>query len=376
MDDLTRCFLTWRVIRAGNREVLEGLVAPAHRGPSADLQAALRRWPHAAYFTRQDRSELVLVRPVGLPRRERWLLHLGLLVVTAACALGAGATLAGTYHPPYGSGFFGILRAAAGFLPDFLRQPPEVLLSGWPFAASLLGILVVHELGHYVRAARYSIDVSPPFLLPIPPTLSPIGSLGAFLKLRSPVVDRLQLLDVGAGGPLAGFVVTLGVLYWGYASSTPFGEGLGYGRTFIELAGSPLALGDSYLTSLFREHFFPGVASLRLSLPAFAGWAGALITGLNLLPLSQLDGGHVAFSLLGRKQAPLGLVALLGLLYLSQYWVAWLVWVVLTLVVGGWRWTHPSVLHPERPVPWPRQLVGWLCVAVFILTFVPVPFQQ
>jgi hypothetical protein len=377
VEDLTRCFLAWRVIRAGNREVVEGLVAPEHRGPSAELRQALRAWRHTAYFARGDRSELVLVRPLGVHRPERWFLHLALLLVTVVCALGAGAALAEQYRPPTGNGVMGLVRAGLAFIPDFLQQPPPVILSGWTFAASLLGILLIHELGHYSRAARYGIDVSPPYLLPIPPSLSPIGSLGAFLRLRSPVVDRLQLLDVGAAGPLAGFVVTLGVLAWGYAISTPFEPGFGYGRSFIEIAGiGPVALGDSLLTRAFREYFHAGVASVKLSLPAFAGWAGALITGLNLLPLSQLDGGHVAYSLLGRRQAPLGLVALLGLLYLSQYWAAWLVWVALTLIVGGWRWTHPSVLCPERPVPARRQLSGWLCVLVFAATFVPVPFLR
>lgn len=375
MDALTRCFSAWRVIRAGDREVVEGLVAPGHRGPSPDLTQALAAWPHTAYWARPDRSEIVLIRRLGVARRERWLLHAALLLTTVICALGAGATLAGAFSAPDGSGVIGTLLAGAKFFPAFLTQPGEVLLSGWTFAAALLGILLIHELGHYIAAARYTIDVSPPFLLPIPPTVSPLGSLGAFLRLRSPVVDRRQLLDVGAAGPLAGFAVTLAVLAWGYATSVPAPPGFGYSHTFIEIAHAPIGLGDSILTRAFRDYFFPGAGSVHLSLPAFAGWAGSLITGLNLLPLSQLDGGHISYSLLGRRQAPLGLAALLGLLYLSQYWTAWLVWVLLTLLVGGWRWTHPSVLCPERPVSWGRRLVGLFCVVVFVVTFVPVPFE-
>lgn len=374
MEALTQCFTAWRVIRAGDREVVEGLVAPEHRAPSPGLTKALAAWPHTAYWARPDRSEIILVRPLGVRRRERWLLHICLLLITIVCALGAGATLAGSFSHPSGTGLIGMLRAGAEFFPAFLTQPVEVLFGGWTFAAALLGILIIHELGHYIAASRYAIDVSPPFLLPIPPTVSPLGSLGAFLRLRSPVVDRRQLLDVGASGPLAGFVVTLGVLIWGYATSVAAPPGFGYSRTFIEIAHAPIGLGDSILTRAFREYFFPGAGSVHLSLPAFAGWAGALITGLNLLPLSQLDGGHISYSLLGRRQAPLGLIALLGLIYLSQYWTAWLIWVLLTLVVGGWRWSHPSVLCPERPVSWQRWLVGLLCVAVFVVTFVPVPF--
>jgi len=375
MDALTRCFSAWRVIRAGDREVVEGLVAPEHRAPSPDLVRALAAWPHTAYWGRPDRSEIVLVRPLGAVRRERWALHLFLFLTTVICALGAGASLAGTFTAPADrTGFLGAVLAGVEFFPQFLSGPGHILLSGWSFAVALLGILVVHELGHYVAAARYGIDVSPPFLLPIPPTISPLGSLGAFLRLRSPVVDRRQLLDVGAAGPLAGFVVTLGVLAWGYAVSEPSPAGFGYSRSFIEIGHAPIALGDSLLTGMFRDYFFPDAGALHLSLPAFAGWAGSLITGLNLLPLSQLDGGHISYSLLARRQAPLGLAALLGLLYLSQYWAAWLIWVALALLVGGWRWTHPSVLCPERPVSWGRRLVGVLCVAVFVITFVPVPF--
>ncbi len=372
MEALTPHFSAWRIIRAGEREVVEALIPPEHRAPSPSLAAALAAWPHVHYWGRSDHSELVLVRPTAPPRRERWLLHLALLLVTILSALGAGAVLSGRYPSVRVYHYTDLLLPSLRFFPDFLRSSAGEILSGWDFAIPLLGILLIHELGHYVAARRYAIDASLPYFLPVPPTLSPIGSLGAFLKLRSPVVDRRQLLDVGAAGPLAGFVVVLGVLAWGYATSTSAASI--NPATFVPWGNGQLALGDSILTHAFREWFLPGVTSVRLSLPAFAGWAGALITGLNLLPLSQLDGGHVAYGLLGRRQTQLGLLTLLALLWLAQAWTAWLIWVVLTLVVGGGRWTHPSVLCPERPVPPGRRVIGWLCVLVFILTFVPVPF--
>lgn len=374
MDALTHCFAAWRVIRAGNREVVEGLVSPEHQGPSAQLAAALADWPHAYYWAGTPGRELVLIRPVGEARSEAWLVHLGLFGITIICALGAGAALASEYSPVTAPGFTGALSAGLRFFGDFLRQPLPTILSGWPFAVPLLAILLIHELGHYFAAHRYAIDASPPYFLPIPPTLSPIGSLGAFLRLRSPVVDRRQLLDVGAAGPLAGFVVVLIVLAWGYATSDSMPVGPNLPATFIEFDHLRFGLGDSLLTRACRELFLPGAESVHLSLTAFAGWAGALITGLNLLPLSQLDGGHVAYGLLGKWQKPLGLVALLGLVWLAQYWIAWLFWVVITLMLGGWRWTHPSVTIPEREVPAGRRIVGWLCVLVFVVTFVPVPF--
>lgn len=373
MDEITQCFDAWRVIRAGEREFVEGLVAPGHRGPSPALAAALAAWPHVHYWAAPDHAELILVRPLGARRRERWALHLLLFAVTVICALGAGAALKG-YPPPEGTGLVGLFRAGALFFWHFPQLPEATILSGWSFAVPLLAILLIHELGHYFAARRYAIDASPPFFLPIPPTVSPIGSLGAFLRLRSPVVDRRQLLDVGAAGPLAGFAVVLLVLVWGYATSTSVPPVFAPPGTFIEFAGGQYVLGDSLLTRAFRDYFLPGAVSVHLSAPAFAGWAGALITGLNLLPLSQLDGGHVAYGLLGRRQTPLGLAVLVGLLYLAQYWTAWLIWVVLTLLLGGFRWTHPSVMCPERHVPPSRRVLGWVCALVFVLTFMPVPF--
>jgi len=375
VDQITPCFSTWRITRTGSREIIEGVVRPAHRGPSPELARHLATWPHASYWVGPDRAELVLVRPTQPHPREPWLLLGALLAVTVVCTLGAGATLAGTYLAPVRIGLPGMVFGGLAFFPDFLTGPLELMASGWTFAVPLLGILLVHELGHYVVARQYGIDASPPFFLPIPPTLSPLGSLGAFLKLRSPVVDRRQLLDVGAAGPLAGFVVALGVLAWGYSTSTALPGWFGFHGTYVEVGGTIYGLGDSILTQAFREWFHPADHAIRLSLPAFAGWAGALITGLNLLPLSQLDGGHIAFGLAGRRQRVIAILTVVALFYLSSLWSAWLVWIGLTFLVGGGRWSHPSVVYPERAVPRSRRLIGILSAVVLVLTFVPVPFR-
>ena len=375
MDQITACFSTWRVIRTGTREIVEGIVRPAHRGPSAELARHLAAWPHAHYWAGPDQTELVLVRPTGPHSPEPWPLLGALFALTVVCTLGAGATLAGAYLAPLRGGALGMVSGGIAFLPDFLSGPVDLIVSGWTFAVPLLGILLVHELGHYVAARRYGIDASPPFFLPIPPNLSPIGSLGAFLKLRSPVVDRRQLLDVGAAGPLAGFVVVLGMLAWGYSTSTVLPEWFGFRGTYVEVGGISFGLGDSILTRAFRDWFHPDARAIRLSLPAFAGWAGALITGLNLLPLSQLDGGHIAYGLAGRRQGFLAIMTVLILVYLARLWPPWLVWVGLTLLVGGGRWSHPSVVCPERVVPPSRRLIGLLSALVLALTFVPVPFR-
>jgi membrane-associated protease RseP (regulator of RpoE activity) len=369
LDELTARFDIWRVVRLGGREFTDAVVAPPHRGPSKSLAQALATWPGSWYWSDRARGHLVLVRPLAPARRERWWVHALLFALTVLCALGAGLALIGEPLPTIGP-----LGGALGVVESLRDGGWRTLAAGWTFALPLLAILLVHELGHYVAAHRYAIDASPPYFLPVPPAFSPIGSLGAFLRLRSPVLDRRQLLDVGAAGPLAGFAVTLLVLAWGYWGSERMEPGLAPVRTFIMLAGEPVALGDSLLTLVFREAFHPESASLQLSLPAFAGWVGAFVTGLNLLPLSQLDGGHVIYALFGRRQATAGLVTLIVLLVLAQYSWNWYVWVAFALLVGGGGWTHPPVIDPTRQVERSRRGVGWLAIAVFVLTFVPIPF--
>jgi Peptidase family M50 len=391
VNQLTPTFSAWRVVQAGTREVIDAIVAPEHRGPSPQLAEALRQWKGAHYWPSRDHGHLILIRDTSVKsRRERWLLHLVLASVTVLCTLGAGAMLAGAWVPPdspslYGASqnllgrivfeMAGMIQAGGQFFLSMSHGDWRDVLAGWSFAVPLLGILLIHELGHYFAARRYAIDTSPPYFLPIPPTISPIGSLGAFIRLRSPVLDRRQLLDVGAAGPLAGFIVAVGVLVWGYLTSEQVPFGLDTSTTYVLYAGRTIGLGDSLLTQAFRDLFFPGAEAVHLSLPAFAGWVGMFITGLNLLPLSQLDGGHILYGLLGRRQAFMGLITLAALVILAQYHWTWYVWVVLALLVGGGRVSHPSVMAPSRPVPRSRHLVAWLCIVIFALTFVPVPFQ-
>jgi membrane-associated protease RseP (regulator of RpoE activity) len=227
--------------------------------------------------------------------------HGALLALTVLCTLGAGAVLQSRWVPTVHPGFWGAVRSVVEFAEFALQGGWRTLLPGWEFAAPLLSILLVHELGHYWTARRYAIDVSPPYFLPVPPNLSPIGGLGAYIRLRSPIYDRRQLLDVGAAGPLAGFVVAIGVLIWGYQLSHRMEIPLAGSASIVLFAGKPAFLGDSFLTHQLgvapAGHW--GSAPLAAGL---CGWVGLFITGLNLLPLSQLDGGHVLYGLVGRRQ--------------------------------------------------------------------------
>lgn len=366
----------WRTIGLGNREFIDALVVESHRGPSAQLRAALTAWPGAHYWIGRGGKRLVLVRPIAPDPTPRWWLHLALFALTILCALGAGAALAGAWYPWSGPGLAGALDGAGQFLVGMFEGDWRYVVAGWSFAVPLLGILFVHEMGHYLAARRYAIQVTPPFFLPMPPNLSPIGSLGAYISLRSAVLDRRQLLDVGAAGPLAGFVVAVGVLVWGYLTSERVPISGMDGVSFVLFAGQPIQLGESLLTHALREGLLPGTAAVHLSLPAFAGWVGMFITGLNLLPLSQLDGGHVVYGLVGRRQTMVGLLTVGALLYLAQFTWMWYVWVAATFLIGRGRWSHPSVVVADQPVPPSRRWIGLACIAVFAATFVPIPFGR
>ncbi len=377
MTDPSRFFLGWRAQSLeGARDVIDGVLRPEHQGPSGELAAFLAEWPGAWYWGDDARSRLVLVRGTATARPERWLWHGALLLLTILCTLAAGAVVAHVWAPVVRPGFSGAVGGAVEFAEFVVAGGWRQLLPGWRFAAPLLGILLVHELGHYVAARRYAIDVSPPYFLPVPPNLSPIGNLGAFIRIRSPVYDRRQLLDVGAAGPLAGFVVALAVLVWGYQDSLRLVLPSEAAPSLIRLIGAPIVLGDSLLTRALRDWILPGNGAVLLSPTAFAGWVGMFVTALNLLPLSQLDGGHVLYGLAGRRQVVISLAVVVGLLVLGQSAPMWWLWVALTFAIGGGRWSHPSVILPERPVLRAGRITGWACILVFILTFVPVPFAR
>jgi hypothetical protein len=368
----------WRAVSlAGDRDVIDGVVRSEHLGPSPALRDLLRQWPGAWYWGDDARTRLVLIRGAATPRPERWLWHGALLVLFIICTLGAGTVVAGHLRfPPY-HGLAGAITGSIEFFEYVIGGGWRTLLDfGWEFAAPLLGILLVHELGHYFTARRYAIDVSPPYFLPVPPNLSPIGGLGAFIRLRSPVYDRRQLLDVGAAGPLAGFIVAVGVLLWGYQLSARVGVIAPGADSYVLLAGRPVFLGDSLLTHALRQWLIPGTGAVLLSPQAFAGWVGLFITGLNLLPLSQLDGGHVVYGVVGKRQSWIAMAVAAGLVYLGTRGAPmWFLWAALTFAIGGGKWTHPEVVVPDRPVLRAGKLTGLACAIVFAITFVPLPFR-
>jgi membrane-associated protease RseP (regulator of RpoE activity) len=240
---------------------------------------------------------------------------------------------------------------------------PGQIPKGFPFAFALMGILLAHELGHYLVARRHGVDVTLPYFIPAP---SFIGTFGAFIKMRSPARDAKMLLDIGAAGPLVGVLVSIPLVALGLSLSEV--------KQIEGQVGTNL--GDSillWLISWLVVGPIPPGYDVVIHPVGFAGWIGLLVTSLNLLPVGQLDGGHVVYALLGERQNRISKFVFVGLLALGVLgWEGWLVWGVLLLIMG---FRHPPPVEWWVPLDRKRKIIGWLTIAVFILTFIPVPFS-
>jgi Zn-dependent protease len=369
---ITPYFRYWRTIVALDREVVDAVVSPAHQGPSPELQSALEEWPGKHYWSyREGPNRLVLIRSLRPPPRERWWLHIVLFLVTFATVWMAGSVLV---SPPANLAIpLSLdLREAWADIQAWISLAAPGLI----FAAALMGTLLAHELGHYFVAQRYGVNASPPYFLPAPPWLNFIGTFGAFIRLRSPIVDRRQLLDVGAAGPWAGFVVAAVVLVIGLLRSEVLEGVEGVSQQLVYWGQRKVYLGDSILLRVVRESLL-GEGTFVLHPLALAGWVGLLVTMLNLLPLGQLDGGHILYSLIGRHQGKVGLLMLYGLVVLGFVYkfYGWWIWAALILLLGRGRISHPSVLDPCRPIPASRWPTGLATAVLFVVTFTPDPLH-
>jgi hypothetical protein len=246
-----------------------------------------------------------------------------------------------------------------------LLNPVEWVI-GVPFAAALLGILLCHEFAHYTASRIHKIAATLPYFIPFP---NIVGTMGAFIKMESAVPDRRALLDVGAAGPVAGFVVAVPLTIVGIhlspvlpATAASAGEMFGFGtsilfETLVQLVKGPL----------------PSDALIQLHPLAFAGWIGLWVTALNLLPIGQLDGGHVVYAMFGRNAVWVARVAFFVLIPLGFLWFGWFLWAVLILL---WvRLRHPPPINDAIKLNPVRMAVGWTVLIIFILTFIPVPFS-
>jgi len=312
---------------------------------------------------------------VGARRRSPLLLHLGLFLATFLTTTATGAM----------------------FVHEELRIAP--ISDGLPYSVPLLLILLCHELGHYIVARLHGVDASLPYFIPLPPGLG-FGTMGAVIGMRNITSDRKKLIDIGAAGPLAGLAVAIPVILYGVARSQvgPIQPGEQEGNSIL-YAMLKLAVTGAWLPDGHRDVF--------LNPTARAGWAGLLVTMINLLPIGQLDGGHIATAYFGNRynRVALGVQRLLPFAAAGVFgWVLhvtrveagalgaiwdrnvalpialgaalpWLLWYVLVGVVrrisGGAN--HPPV--EDRPLPRSRRALFWLMVIVFVAVFMPVPWR-
>lgn len=282
--------------------------------------------------------------PWAAPKPPRRLLHLGLLLTTMVTTVIAGALQQGV-NP---------------------LETPELLYTGIPFSFTLLLILGAHEMGHYLVSRRHHLDVTLPYFIPAPPIPFIIGTFGAFIRIRSPIRDKRALLDVGCSGPLIGVLVSIPVILIGLKLSTITVSG--GGEETITL-GEPLLF--KLLSWLAMGPMTPE-QNVILHPVAFAGWIGLLVTNINLIPVGQLDGGHVSYALFGERSRQIAKVFYVFLIIFGlTSWYGWLLWVVLLYFMG---FGHPPPLQYWVPLDRKRRYIGYLTVAVFILTFMPAPF--
>jgi membrane-associated protease RseP (regulator of RpoE activity) len=246
------------------------------------------------------------------------------------------------------------------------------LLSGIPFAFTLLAILGTHEFGHYFVARRHQAAVTLPYFIPFPalPGMLSLGTMGAVIQLRSPIRNRKQLFDIGVAGPLAGLFVAIPLLIYGLSQS-PVEPPPTHVAYYLQEGNSLLYLGLKYLV---HGRILPGDGfDVTMNSMTFAAWIGLFVTCLNLLPMGQLDGGHVAYALFGRHAWQLARVTALVLLGLGLLgWQGWFLWVILPFVFGL---RHPPPLNDHTPLDSKRKALGVVMIFIFIVVFIPVPFK-
>ncbi|MQA29788.1 MAG: site-2 protease family protein [Luteitalea sp.] len=283
--------------------------------------------------------------------------HLALLLLTIGTT-----TLVGMNH-------------YAGFQSDFgTRDIPipfaDLLPRGFWYSGTILAILGCHELGHYFACRYYDVDASLPYFLPLPPPFPLTGTLGAFIRIREPIPSKRMLFDIGIAGPIAGFLVAVPALFFGLSLSR-------VGPVPPDMNG--LSLGEPLLFKLAAWLLFgsqPENYSLNLHPIAFAAWFGLLATALNLFPIGQLDGGHISYSVFGRKSSyiTLAMVAVaIGLTLLSYSWLVWTVLMVAMLFTFGWH--HPRTFDEHVPLDHSRKVLAAVALIIFVLCFTPAPIQ-
>ena len=282
---------------------------------------------------------------------------IGLFIITAFSTLAAGAQFAAAYAANQSPGF-------DSFFSDYFRPffEPRLFISGIPFAVTLMGILLAHELGHFFACRHYHISATYPYFIPAP-TL--IGTLGAFIRIRSPIFNRRALFDMALAGPLVGFLIAVPTL----ALAILFSKVVPASDT-----SSSFVFGQPLVERLLELLLRPGVAHAHLLLHPVgrAAWVGLFATALNLLPAGQLDGGHILYAVASERHRRTSFAVAILLVPLAiKFWAGWMVWAVLLVAIG---FRHPPLIDRWETLDRTRRILAGVAVAMFVLCFMPAPF--
>ena len=240
---------------------------------------------------------------------------------------------------------------------------PHLIYKGLPFSLTLMLILGTHEIGHYIASKKNGVSATLPYFIPAP---SLLGTFGAFIKMKSPIPDRKALLKIGVSGPIAGFSIAL--------PATIIGLWLSEVREPSQMKGG-ISLGSSLLLSFLTKTIL-GVtddsADILLHPVAFAGWIGLFVTALNLLPMGQLDGGHITYSLFKSWHKYFSWLIFISLIPLGFLWEGWFFWIAAVFVFGL---RHPQLIDETTPLDKGDKILGVIAIIIFIITFIPIPFK-
>jgi membrane-associated protease RseP (regulator of RpoE activity) len=293
--------------------------------------------------------------PVFRPRERYWLYALLFtLTLLSTTTVGAAMQYSFNRNVPFD------LSRSIDMYPTLWRHP-AMLLGGLPFSLTLLSILLAHEFGHYLAAMYHGVDASLPYFLPSPV----LGTFGAFIRVRSPIYSKRTLFDIGVAGPLAGFVFLLPALAIGIAFSKAI-PGIGH--------QGELQFGIPGLEWILQRAIFPGLKSSDVYLHpvARAAWVGMLATAMNLLPIGQLDGGHILYACFPRRHKLVSILVCVTLIPLGIFWQGWYFWGVALLILGR---RHPSI-YDAAELGAGRRKLAWIALVVFLLCFTYAPIAE
>ncbi len=241
---------------------------------------------------------------------------------------------------------------------------PRYFIEGISYSVSIMTILLAHEMGHYMMSRRYGVPATLPYFIPFP--FSPFGTFGAIIKMKGIIINKKALFDIGVAGPLMSFILSVPCLFFGMKLSKviPATERL---REFR--LGEPLLLKFIQKITIGQ---LPTNADILLHPLGYAGWVGLFVTALNLLPVGQLDGGHVIYAVFGRKSRWAFAASMVALILLALFYnPGWLALIILLLIFGM---RHPQPFDSETPLDKPRKIIACFMLLVFVLSFTPAPF--